>query len=103
MYGVSGKSWIAMGDPSAERPDQRMIWTSMRMSKTSSGKGCVLRSKRKYIPISLTSPDARQNRGRSKSAPESFTLEGSAGKDFRYTVQTLKKKVTGLRLSLLKK
>jgi len=94
MYGVSGKSWIAMGDP-VGKSDQikELIWDFYEMSKLHQGRAVFYEISEKYIPIYLDLGLTLIKIGEEAKIPlDSFTLEGSAGKDFRYAVKNVEKK-----------
>jgi phosphatidylglycerol lysyltransferase len=94
MYGISGKSWIAMGDPvGSSYQIKELIWDFYEMSKLHQGRAVFYEISEKYIPIYLDLGLALIKIGEEAKVPlESFTLEGSAGKDFRYTVRNVEKK-----------
>ncbi len=94
MYGVSGKSWIAMGDPVGQKDQiKELIWDFYEMSKLHQGRAVFYEVSEKYIPIYLDLGLTLVKIGEEAKVPlESFTLEGSAGKDFRYTVRNVEKK-----------
>lgn len=101
MYGVSGKSWIAMGDPIGKSDRiKELIWDFYEMSKLHQGRVVFYEISEKYIPIYLDLGLTLVKIGEEARVPlESFTLEGSAGKDFRYTVRNVEKK--GYRFEIL--
>lgn len=94
MYGVSGKSWIAMGDPVGQSDQiKELIWDFYEMSKLHQGRAVFYEISEKYIPIYLDLGLTLIKIGEDAKVPlESFTLEGSAGKDLRYTVRNVEKK-----------
>lgn len=94
MYGVSGKSWIAMGDPIGNSDQiKELIWDFYEMSKLHQGRAVFYEISEKYIPIYLDLGLTLIKIGEEAKVPlESFTLEGGAGKDFRYTVRYVEKK-----------
>ena len=101
MYGISGKSWIAMGDP-VGKSDQikELIWDFYEVSKLHQGRAVFYEISEKYIPIYLDLGLTLIKIGEEAKVPlESFTLEGSAGKDFRYTVRNVEKK--GYRFEII--
>ena len=101
MYGISGKSWIAMGDPVGERDQiKELIWDFYEMSKLHQGRAVFYEVSEKYIPVYLDLGLTLVKIGEEAKVPlESFTLEGSAGKDFRYTVRNVEKK--GYRFEII--
>jgi phosphatidylglycerol lysyltransferase len=94
MYGVSGKSWIAMGDPVGQSDRiKELIWDFYEMSKLHQGRAVFYEISEKHIPIYLDLGLTLIKIGEEAKVPlESFTLEGNAGKDFRYAVKNVEKK-----------
>ncbi|WP_440948146.1 bifunctional lysylphosphatidylglycerol flippase/synthetase MprF [Methanosarcina sp. T3] len=94
MYGVSGKSWIAMGDPVGESDQiKELIWDFYEMSKLHQGRAVFYEISEKYIPIYLDLGLTLIKIGEEAKVPlDSFTLEGKSGKDFRYAVKNVEKK-----------
>ena len=94
MYGVSGKSWIAMGDPVGKSEQiKELIWDFYEMSKLHQGRAVFYEISEKYIPIYLDLGLTLIKIGEEAKVPlDSFTLEGKAGKDFRYAVKNVEKK-----------
>lgn len=94
MYGISGKSWIAMGDPVGQKDQiKELIWDFYEMSKLHQGRAVFYEISEKYIPIYLDLGLTLVKIGEEAKVPlEAFTLEGSASKDFRYTVRYVEKK-----------
>lgn len=94
MYGVSGKSWIAMGDPVGQSDRiKELIWDFYEMSKLHQGRAVFYEISEKHIPIYLDLGLTLIKIGEEAKVPlEFFTLEGSAGKDFRYAVKNAEKK-----------
>ncbi|AKB74978.1 hypothetical protein MSLAZ_1717 [Methanosarcina lacustris Z-7289] len=94
MYGVSGKSWIAMGDPLGKSDQiKELIWDFFEMSKLHQGRAVFYEVSEKHIPIYLDLGLTLIKIGEEAKVPlESFTLEGSTGKDFRYAVKNVEKK-----------
>lgn len=106
MYGVSGKTWVAMGDiVGTSNHAKELIWDFYEMSKLHQGRAAFYEVSEKYIPVYLDLGLTLIKIGEEAKVPlEAFTLEGSASKDFRYTVRNVeKKKDTGLKLSLKKR
>lgn len=94
MYGVSGKSWIAMGDPVGQNDQIKdLIWDFYEMSKLHQGRAVFYEISEKYIPFYLDLGLTLIKIGEDAKVPlDSFTLEGSAGKDLRYSVRNVEKK-----------
>ena len=94
MYGVSGKTWISMGDTVGTSDQAKeLIWDFYEMSKLHQGRAAFYEVSEKYIPVYLDLGLTLIKIGEEAKVPlESFTLEGSASKDFRYTVKNVEKK-----------
>jgi phosphatidylglycerol lysyltransferase len=94
MYGVSGKTWVAMGDiVGTSEQAKELIWDFYEMSKLHQGRAAFYEVSEKYIPVYLDLGLTLIKIGEEAKVPlESFTLEGSASKDFRYTVKNVEKK-----------
>jgi phosphatidylglycerol lysyltransferase len=90
-----------MGDPVGQRDQiKELIWDFYEMSKLHQGRAVFYEVSEKYIPIYLDLGLTLVKIGEEARVPlESFTLEGSAGKDFRYTVRNVEKK--GYRFELV--
>lgn len=94
MYGVSGKTWVAMGDiVGTSSQAKELIWDFYEMSKMHQGRAAFYEVSEKYIPVYLDLGLTLIKIGEEAKVPlEVFTLEGSASKDFRYTVRNVEKK-----------
>lgn len=94
MYGVSGKTWVAMGDiVGTSNQAKELIWDFYEMSKLNQGRAAFYEVSEKYIPVYLDLGLTLIKIGEEAKVPiETFTLEGSASKDFRYTVRNVEKK-----------
>jgi phosphatidylglycerol lysyltransferase len=94
MYGVSGRTWISMGDVVGESEQAKeLIWDFYEMSKLHQGRAAFYEIGEKYLPVFLDMGLALIKIGEEAKVPlEPFTLEGSASKDFRYTVKNVEKK-----------
>jgi len=94
MYGISGKTWIAMGDMvGTSTQAKELIWDFYEMSKLHQGRAAFYEVSEKYIPVYLDLGLTLIKIGEEAKVPlESFTLEGSASKDFRYTIKNVEKK-----------
>ncbi|WP_243684331.1 phosphatidylglycerol lysyltransferase domain-containing protein [Methanosarcina barkeri] len=94
MYGVSGKTWVAMGDiVGTSNHAKELIWDFYEMSKLHQGRAAFYEVSEKYIPVYLDLGLTLIKIGEEAKVPlEAFTLEGSASKDFRYTVRNVEKK-----------
>ncbi len=94
MYGVSGRTWISMGDIVGESSQAKeLIWDFYEMSKLHQGRAAFYEIGEKYIPVFLDLGLTLIKIGEEAKVPlEPFTLEGSASKDFRYTIRNVEKK-----------
>jgi len=94
MYGISGKTWVAMGDlVGASDQAKELIWDFYEMSKLHQGRAAFYEVSEKYIPVYLDLGLTLIKIGEEAKVPlDSFTLEGSASKDFRYTIRNVEKK-----------
>lgn len=94
MYGISGKTWIAMGDlVGTSKHTKELIWDFYEMSRLHQGRVAFYEVSEKYIPVYLDLGLTLIKIGEEAKVPiETFTLEGSASKDFRYTVKNVEKK-----------
>ncbi len=94
MYGVSGKTWVAMGDiVGTSNQAKELIWDFYEMSKLHQGRTAFYEVSEKHIPIYLDLGLTLIKIGEEAKVPlETFTLEGSTGKDFRYTIRNVEKK-----------
>jgi phosphatidylglycerol lysyltransferase len=94
MYGVSGRTWISMGDlVGTSDQAKELIWDFYEMSKLHQGRAAFYEVSEKYIPVFLDMSLALFKIGEEAKVPlESFTLEGSESKDFRYTLKNVEKK-----------
>ncbi len=101
MYGVSGRTWVAMGDlVGTSNHAKELIWDFYEMSKLHQGRAAFYEVSEKYIPVYLDLGLTLIKIGEEAKVPlESFTLEGSASKDFRYTVKNVEKK--GYRFEII--
>lgn len=94
MYGVSGKSWICMGDPVGKCEHvKEMIWDFHEMANLHQGWTVFYEVSEKFIPYYLDIGLTLIKIGEEAKVPlSSFSLEGSAGKDFRYSVKRMEEK-----------
>jgi len=94
MYGVSGRTWISMGDiVGNESQAKELLWDFYEISKLHQGRAAFYEVSEKYIPIYLDMGLTLFKIGEDAKVPlESFTLEGSARKDIRYTLKNVEKK-----------
>lgn len=93
MYGISGKSWICMGDPIGNcRNIKELIWDFHEMANLHQGWTVFYEVSEKYIPYYLDIGLTLIKIGEEARVQLSeFSLEGSAGKDFRYSVKRMEK------------
>lgn len=94
MYGVSGRTWISMGDVVGNNDQAKeLIWDFYEMSRLHQGRAAFYEIGEKYIPVFLDLGLTLVKIGEeAKVSLESLTLEGSASKDFRYTIKNVEKK-----------
>lgn len=94
MYGVSGRTWISMGDIVGKSSQAKeLLWDFYEISKLHQGKAAFYEVTEKYIPVYLDMGLTLFKIGEEAKVPlESFTLEGSASKNFRYTLKHVEKK-----------
>jgi len=93
MYGISGKSWICMGDPIGKIHNIKdLIWDFHEMANLHQGWTVFYEVSEKYIPYYLDIGLTLIKIGEEARVQLSeFSLEGSAGKDFRYSVKRMEK------------
>jgi phosphatidylglycerol lysyltransferase len=94
MYGISGKTWISMGDiVGSSEEAKELLWDFYETSKLHQGRAAFYEVGEKYITVYLDMGFVLFKIGEEAKVPlESFILEGSAGKDFRYTLRSVEKK-----------
>ncbi len=94
MYGVSGRTWISMGDIVGKSGQAKeLLWDFYEISKLHQGRAAFYEITEKYIPFYLDMGLTLFKIGEEAKVPlESFTLEGSASKNFRYTLRHVEKK-----------
>ncbi len=92
-YGISGKSWVCMGDPIGNCKNiKEMIWDFHEMANLHQGWTVFYEVSEKYIPYYLDIGLTLIKIGEEARVQLSeFSLEGSAGKDFRYSVKRMEK------------
>lgn len=93
MYGISGKSWVCMGDPIGNSKNvKELIWDFHEMANLHQGWTVFYEVSEKYIPYYLDIGLTLIKIGEEARVQLSeFSLEGSAGKDFRYSVKRMEK------------
>jgi phosphatidylglycerol lysyltransferase len=94
MYGVSGRTWISMGDIVGKSSQAKeLLWDFYEISKLHQGRAAFYEVTEKYIPVYLDMGLTLFKIGEVAKVPlESFTLAGSASKDFRYVLKNVEKK-----------
>ncbi|MGB9927078.1 MAG: bifunctional lysylphosphatidylglycerol flippase/synthetase MprF [Methanosarcina sp.] len=94
MYGVSGSTWVSMGDVVGESEQAKeLIWDFYEMSKLHQARTAFYEIGEKYLPIFLDLGLSLIKIGEeAKVRLESFTLEGSESKDLRYSIRNVEKK-----------
>jgi phosphatidylglycerol lysyltransferase len=101
MYAPEGRSWIAMGDPVG--PDLRwpeLIWKFRELSDRYGGRPVFYEVGHEHLHLYLDLGLSLLKLGEEARVPLStFSLEGSARKDLRYTKRKLEKE--GCRFELL--
>jgi len=93
MYGVEGKSWVCLGDPIGNGKNvKELIWDFHELANLHQGCAVFYEVSEKYIPYYLDIGLTFIKIGEEGKVPlSSFTLEGSASKDFRYSVKRMEK------------
>lgn len=91
MYGVQGKSWIAMGDPVGD-PDafRPVVWKFKELADSHAGRVAFYEVKREHLHIYIDIGLSLMKMGENAQVDlSSFTLEGGSKKFFRYIVRHL--------------
>ncbi len=85
MYGVAGRSWVAMGDPLGPAPEVReLVWQFHELSDRHGGWTVFYEVGPKYLPLYLDLGLNLLKLGEEGRVPlERFTLEGAAMKSLR--------------------
>jgi phosphatidylglycerol lysyltransferase len=91
MYGVEGRSWIAMGDPiGADDEKQELIWQFREMCDLHTGWPVFYEVQRQNLHFYLDLGLTLLKIGEEARVPlESFSLEGRSRKWMRYTLRRL--------------
>jgi phosphatidylglycerol lysyltransferase len=93
MYGIAGQSWVGMGDPvgpAEEWPE--LAWRFRDMSHRHGGRTVFYEIGAAHLPLYLDLGLTLLKLGEEGRVPlESFSLEGGARKDLRYTHRRLAK------------
>jgi phosphatidylglycerol lysyltransferase len=102
MYAVEGRSWIAMGDPVG--PDTRwpeLVWKFRELSDRYDGRTVFYEVGPDHLHLYLDLGLSLLKLGEEARVPlTTFSLEGSARKDLRYTRRKLEKE--GCRFEVIK-
>ncbi len=93
MYGISGKSWICMGDPIGnDESIKDLIWDFHETANLHQGWAVFYEVSEKFIPYYIDIGLKLMKIGEEAKVklPE-FNIEGSSGKDFRYSIKRMEK------------
>jgi len=93
MYGIEGKSWIAMGDPIAPPEEaQSLAWEFRELVERHGGQTIFYEVGTHMLPVYLDMGLTLYKLGEQASVPlDNFSLEGSERKSLRYTYRHLNK------------
>lgn len=93
MYGVHGRSWIALGDPAGEKSENReLAWMFRELCNLHDGWTVFYGVDAENIPLYLDLGLTLLKVGEEAAVPlETFSLEGSARRGLRYTHNKLEK------------
>jgi len=93
MYGVSGRSWVSMGDPVGPAEEQReLVWRFCEECDRYAAWPVFYEVGPEQLPIYLDVGLAPLKIGEEARVPlEAFSLEGSANKEFRYVISRAKR------------
>ena len=94
MYGVQGRSWVAMGDPvGPEEELSELVWKFRELSDEHDGWMVFYEAGKEHLPLYVDMGLTLLKLGEEARVylPD-FTLEGSERKGLRYTVNQLEKK-----------
>jgi len=93
MYGVSGRSWVSMGDPVGPVEEQReLVWRFCEECDRYSAWPVFYEVGPEQLPVYLDVGLAPLKIGEEARVPlETFSLEGSAHKEFRYVIGRAKR------------
>ncbi|HEY7611853.1 MAG TPA: bifunctional lysylphosphatidylglycerol flippase/synthetase MprF [Gemmatimonadales bacterium] len=93
MYGVSGKSWIALGDPVGD-PDERreLAWRLKELADRQAGWPVFYEVSRQYLPLYVDLGSTLVKIGEEARVPLArWSLEGSARAGQRRTLRTIER------------
>ncbi|MDD2389842.1 MAG: bifunctional lysylphosphatidylglycerol flippase/synthetase MprF [Desulfobacterales bacterium] len=101
MYGISGNTWVAMGDPvGLEGELKDLSWRFREMADRHGDRGVFYHVSHHRLPIYLDMGLSLLKLGEEARVPLSgFSLEGAQRKGFRYTLRKLEKE--GCRFEVL--
>jgi phosphatidylglycerol lysyltransferase len=93
MYGIQGRSWVAMGDPVGDPAVYSpLIWKFREECDRNNGRPVFYEISRNNLPYYLDLGLSLLKMGEeARVALDGFTLEGSARKSARYTINRLEK------------
>ncbi|MBT1512860.1 bifunctional lysylphosphatidylglycerol flippase/synthetase MprF [Bradyrhizobium sp. SRL28] len=93
MYGVRGKSWIALGDP-VGNPDRTrdLLWRFIEVVDAHAGRPVFYQTSPRLLPLCLDAGLSLVKLGEeAKVDLSSFTVEGGAGRAWRQTLSRAKR------------
>jgi phosphatidylglycerol lysyltransferase len=93
MYGVYGRSWVALGDPvGAERDKRELVWRFREACDRYSAWPVFYEVSDRFIPLYLDIGLTLLKLGEEARVPlEHFTLEGAAFKELRYAMRRIER------------
>jgi phosphatidylglycerol lysyltransferase len=100
MYGISGRSWIALGDPVGPQSQwAELAWRFQELSDRYGGWSVFYQVDPENLPLYLDLGLSLLKLGEeARVRLDDFSLEGSARKGLRYTVNKLKKEGIGFEI-----
>jgi phosphatidylglycerol lysyltransferase len=100
MYGISGRSWIALGDPlGPENQWAELVWRFQELSDRYGGWSVFYQVDPENLPLYLDLGLSLLKLGEeARVRLDEFSLEGSSRKGLRYTVNKLKKEGIGFEI-----
>jgi phosphatidylglycerol lysyltransferase len=93
MYGVQGRSWVALGDPVGPAEERsELAWRFHEMSDRHDGWTVFYRVRQENLPVYLDLGLTPLKLGEEARVPlDTFSLEGSARSEFRQVARKLKR------------
>jgi len=93
MYGIEGRSWVAMGEPIGERAEgEELIWQFWKMCDHYGGWTVFYEVGRENLPIYLELGLKPLKIGEEATVPlQTFSLDGKSRKSFRNTCNRMEK------------